>query len=95
MKRIIKIKNLWHRLNLYTVQSKLFDLSILKRYRHWVIRRVFHTVGRGLSIGHNVEMWSLHNQNNVNLVIGDNVKIDANVFIDLAGKVMILFQEML
>ena len=87
MKKLSGLKRRWVRINLFIVQGKVFDISFLKRYRHWVVRKIFHTGGKGLSIGHNVEMWSLHNQNTHNLVIGDNVKIDSNVFIDLAGKV--------
>ena len=83
------LRRVWYRLNLFIVQGKLFDLSVLRRYRHWVVRKIFHTGGRGLSIGHNVEIWSIHNQNNTNLFLGANVKIDSNCFIDLAGKVVI------
>ncbi len=64
---------------------KLFDLSYLKKYRHWVIRKIFHTGGK-MSIGHGVEIWSIHFQNNWNLYLGNNISIDSGAFIDIAGK---------
>ena len=41
-----------------------------------------------MSIGHNVEIWSLHYQNNWNLYLGENVSLASCVFVDLCGKVV-------
>lgn len=87
MEQLSSVKRVWYRLNLSLVQGKLFDLSILRRFRHWVIKHIFHT-GKKMVIGHGVEMWSTHYQNNKNLILGNNVNIDSNVFIDLTGKVV-------
>ena len=85
MKQLSGLKRVWYRFNLNVAQNKMFDLSFLRRYRHWVYRRIFHTGGR-MVIGHDVEIWSIHCQNNWNLTIGNSVNLDAGVFIDITGK---------
>ena len=87
MKQLSGPIRVWYRLNLSIVQGRLFDLSFLRGFRHWMIRKVFHT-GRKMVIGHNVEIWSTHCQNNWNLKLGNNVNIDSGVYIDLTGMVV-------
>lgn len=87
MNQLSSLKRVWYRFHLNVAQGKLFDLSLLRQYRHWIYRRIFKIKGKML-IGHNVEIWSTHFQNNWNLKVGDNVNLDSNVFIDLTGKVI-------
>ncbi len=87
MKQLSSLKRVWFRFNLNVAQGKLFDLSFLRQYRHWIYKRIFKIKGKML-IGHNVEIWSTHYQNNWNLKVGNNVNMDSNVFIDLTGKVV-------
>lgn len=87
MKQLSGLKRVWYRFNLSIAQGKLFDLSFLREYRHWVYRRVFH-INSQIVIGHNVEIWSTHCQNNRNLTLGEKVNIDSGVYIDITGKVI-------
>ena len=85
MKQLSGLKRVWYRFHLNVAQGKIFDLSFLRQYRHWVYKRIFHLKGK-MVIGHDVEIWSIHCQNNWNLVVGNNVNMDAGVFIDITGK---------
>lgn len=85
MKQLSSYKRIWYRVILIIVEAKLFDLSYLIRLRHKAIRAIFHT-GKKMNIRNNFNFWSIHYQNNWNLTLGNNINMDADVFIDLTGK---------
>ena len=87
MSQLSSPKRVFFRFVLGLVEGKFFDLSYLRKIRHWTIRNVYHT-GDKMVIGHNVEIWSTHCQNNWNLQMGNNVNIDSDVFIDITGKII-------